>query len=89
MNGFSEGQLPKRFRSDDYQVLVIAETYQTGSDEPLLHIMYVEKKVEGVKVSRPCLVSTGSPGKTDTFVLDFVNSAEDIQSAFAPFYERA
>ena len=59
-NGFSEGQLPKQFGSDDYQVLVIAETYQTGFDEPLLHIMYVDEKVEGVRVSRPCLVSTGS-----------------------------
>ncbi|WP_124394195.1 hypothetical protein [Rhodococcus wratislaviensis] len=61
-NGFSEGQLPKQFGSDDYQVLVIAETYQTGFDEPLLHIMYVDEKVKtkGVRVSRPCLVSTGS-----------------------------
>ena len=61
-NGFSEGQLPKQFGSDDYQVLVIAETYQTGFDKPLLHIMYVDEKVKtkGVRVSRPCLVSTGS-----------------------------
>ena len=49
MNGFSEAQLPKRFREDDYQVLVVAEKYQTGFDEPLLHTMYVDKKLAGVE----------------------------------------
>ncbi|MCZ4587624.1 DEAD/DEAH box helicase family protein [Rhodococcus opacus] len=89
MNGFSEGLLPKRFRSDDYQVLVVAEKYQTGFDEPLLHTMYVDKKLEGVKaVQTLSRLNRIAPGKTDTFVLDFVNSAEDIQAAFAPFYER-
>ncbi|MDG3014145.1 type I restriction endonuclease subunit R [Speluncibacter jeojiensis] len=89
MNGFSEGQLSKRFRSDDYQVLVVAEKYQTGFDEPLLHTMYVDKKLEGVKaVQTLSRLNRIAPGKSDTFVLDFVNSAEDIQAAFAPFYER-
>jgi len=49
MNGFSESALPKRFASDDYQILVVAEKYQTGFDQPLLHTMYVDKKLEDVK----------------------------------------
>jgi len=89
MNGFSEGQLPKRFRSDDYQVLVVAEKYQTGYDEPLLHTMYVDKLLEGVRaVQTLSRLNRIAPGKSDTFVLDFVNTAEDIRAAYAPFYEQ-
>ncbi|MBD2759639.1 type I restriction endonuclease subunit R [Yimella sp. cx-573] len=89
MNGFGEGQLPKKFKSDDYQVLIVAEKYQTGFDEPLLHTMYVDKKLDSVKaVQTLSRLNRIAPGKTDTFVLDFVNSAEDITAAFAPFFER-
>lgn len=89
MNGFSEKQLPKKFKTDDYQVLVVAEKYQTGYDEPLLHTMYVDKKLDGVKaVQTLSRLNRTAPGKTDTFVLDFVNKADDIQAAFAPFFER-
>lgn len=89
MNGFSEGQLPTKFHSDDYQVLIVAEKYQTGFDEPLLHTMYVDKKLDGVRaVQTLSRLNRIAPGKTDTFVLDFVNDADDIQEAFKPFYER-
>lgn len=89
MNGFSEGQLPKKFKTDEYQVLIVAEKYQTGFDEPLLHAMYVDKKLDNVRaVQTLSRLNRIAPGKTDTFVLDFVNDADDIQAAFAPFYER-
>ncbi|KRE92927.1 restriction endonuclease subunit R [Nocardioides sp. Soil774] len=90
MNGFGEGQLPTRFREDGYQVLVVAEKYQTGFDEPLLHTMYVDKKLAGVKaVQTLSRLNRTHPGKEDTFVLDFANSAEEIQDAFEPFYEES
>lgn len=89
LNGFPESQLPKRFR-DDFQVLVVAEKYQTGFDEPLLHTMYVDKKLAGVKaVQTLSRLNRTHPGKQDTFVLDFANSAEEIQEAFEPFYEQS
>ena len=90
MNGFGEGQLPKRFASGDYQVLVVAEKYQTGFDQPLLHTMYVDKKLSGVKaVQTLSRLNRIHPGKTDTFVLDFANSAQEIQEAFEPFFEQS
>lgn len=89
LNGFSESQLPKRFR-EDFQVLVVAEKYQTGFDEPLLHTMYVDKKLAGVKaVQTLSRLNRMHPGKEDTFVLDFANTAEEIQDAFADFYEQS
>lgn len=82
-----ENQLPVRFH-EDYNVLIVADKYQTGFDEPLLHTMFVDKPLSGVKavqtlsrLNRTCL------GKVDTFVLDFVNKAEDIQKAFQPYYQ--
>ncbi|MFD2638107.1 type I restriction endonuclease subunit R [Piscibacillus salipiscarius] len=88
MNGFSEGELPDKFHSDDYQVLLVAEKYQTGFDEPLLHTMYVDKKLDGIKaVQTLSRLNRTCKGKNDTFVLDFVNEAEDIQKAFEPYYE--
>jgi type I restriction enzyme R subunit len=73
----------------DYQVLIVAEKYQTGFDEPLLHTMYVDKKLEGVKaVQTLSRLNRTIPGRKDgTFVLDFANTAEDIAEAFKPFYE--
>ena len=86
MNKFPEKELPERFE-DEYQVLVVAEKYQTGFDQPLLHTMYVDKKLDGVKaVQTLSRLNRAAEGKEDTFVLDFVNDAEDIQKAFAPFY---
>jgi len=90
INGFPEGQLPKRFRGDDYQVLVVAEKYQTGFDEPLLHTMYVDKKLAGVAaVQTLSRLNRTHPGKEDTFVLDLANTIEEIQDAFEPFYEES
>ena len=91
INGFSESQLPRRFREDeDKRLLVVAEKYQTGFDEPLLHTMYVDKKLSGVKaVQTLSRLNRTHPGKEDTFVLDFANSAEEIREAFEPFYEES
>ena len=89
LNGFGEKELPKRFDTDDYQVLVVAEKYQTGFDQPLLHTMYVDKKLADVKaVQTLSRLNRIAPGKDDTFVLDFANDAEDIVAAFEPFYRQ-
>jgi type I restriction enzyme R subunit len=90
MNGFGEAQLPRRFGEDDYQVLVVAEKYQTGFDQPLLHTMYVDKPLAGVKaVQTLSRLNRIHPDKDDTFVLDFANDPEVIAQAFAEFYEEA
>jgi type I restriction enzyme R subunit len=76
LNGFGEKELPKRFDTDDYQVLVVAEKYQTGYDQPLLHTMNVDKKLADVKaVQTLSRLNRIASGKEDTFVLDFVNDA--------------
>ncbi len=82
-----ESQLPERFH-EDYNVLIVADKYQTGFDEPLLHTMFVDKPLSGVKaVQTLSRLNRTCPGKNDTFVLDFVNKADDIQAAFQPFYQ--
>ncbi|SDZ00342.1 type I restriction enzyme, R subunit [Proteiniborus ethanoligenes] len=88
MNKFKESELPDRFATDEYQVLLVAEKYQTGFDQPLLHTMYVDKKLSGVKaVQTLSRLNRTCGGKEDTFILDFVNKAEDIQEAFKPYYQ--
>ena len=83
----SEARLPQWFDGDDYQVLVVAEKYQTGFDQPLLHTMYVDKVLAGVNaVQTLSRLNRTAPGKTDTFVLDFANDAEEIQDAFEPYF---
>ncbi len=83
----AESQTKQEFH-DNFNVLIVAEKYQTGFDEPLLHTMIVDKKLKGVKaVQTLSRLNRTCPGKTDTFVLDFVNKAEDIQKAFQPFYQ--
>ncbi|GAA3740006.1 type I restriction enzyme R subunit [Spinactinospora alkalitolerans] len=109
LNGFSEGELPKRFaytRADDrlasartgsgakreYRILVVAEKYQTGFDQPLLTTMYVEKRLKSVAaVQTLSRLNRTHPRKAqdDLFVLDFANEADDVQEAFRPFYEEA
>lgn len=82
-----EKQLPAEFASDNFNVLIVAEKYQTGFDEPLLHTMFVDKKLKGVKaVQTLSRLNRIYPDKEDTFILDFVNSKEEIEEAFAPFY---
>ena len=88
INKFKETELPEKFGTDEYQVLIVAEKYQTGFDQPLLHTMYVDKKLPGLKaVQTLSRLNRISKGKDDTFILDFVNKAEDIQEAFRPYYE--
>jgi type I restriction enzyme R subunit len=89
MNGFPESQTADRFASDDYQVLVVAEKFQTGFDQPLLHTMYVDKVLTGLNaVQTLSRLNRIHPQKSETFVLDFRNELEEIQEAFRPYYER-
>ncbi len=84
----SERQLPERFASPDYQVLLVANKYQTGFDQPLLCAMYVDKRLDGVQaVQTLSRLNRKIPGKENPFVLDFVNEAEDIYKAFKPYYD--
>jgi type I restriction enzyme R subunit len=86
--GIKERQLPERFGSDKFQVLIVAEKYQTGFDQPLLHTMYVDKRLADVQaVQTLSRLNRTAVGKEDTFVLDFVNETEEIQNAFRPYYE--
>ena len=87
--GIPETQLRTEFAGDDYQVLLVANKYQTGFDQPLLCAMYVDKKLAGVQaVQTLSRLNRFHPGKDQTFVLDFVNEAEEIREAFQPFYEQ-
>lgn len=84
----SESALPVAFDTDDFNVLVVANKYQTGFDQPLLHTMYVDKRLSGVQaVQTLSRLNRSCPGKEDTFVLDFVNDAEEIRRSFQPYYE--
>ncbi len=84
----SEARLPERFNSPDYQVLLVADKYQTGFDQPLLHTMYVDKRLDGVQaVQTLSRLNRKIPGKDAPFVLDFVNDPEDIYTAFKPYYD--
>ncbi|MFU0789737.1 type I restriction endonuclease subunit R [Virgibacillus proomii] len=83
-----ENQLKETFHGDDFNLLIVAEKYQTGFDEPLLHTMFVDKKLRGVKaVQTLSRLNRTMQGKKDTFILDFVNTEEEILEAFQPFYE--
>ena len=85
----SESALPARFASPDYQILLVAEKYQTGFDQPLLQAMYVDKRLDGVQaVQTLSRLNRTAPGKEPPFVLDFVNDPEDIREAFAPYYDQ-
>lgn len=88
MNGFSEDRLPKMFDSDDYNVLLVANKYQTGFDQPKLCAMYVLKKLRGVNAVQTLsrLNRTCPPWDKKTFILDFVNTYDDIVKAFEPYY---
>jgi len=84
----SEKQLPERFASPEYQVLLVANKYQTGFDQPLLMAMYVDKRLDGVQaVQTLSRLNRMVPGKETPFVLDFVNETEDIYRAFKPYFD--
>lgn len=88
LNGIKEKELPAKFGTDDYQLLLVADKYQTGFDQPLLHTMYVDKKLSGVQaVQTLSRLNRINPGKEDTFVLDFANEEEDIRASFQPYYQ--
>lgn len=88
LNGFGEKELPKKFATSEFQILLVADKYQTGFDQPLLHTMYVDKKLSGVRaVQTLSRLNRTVNGKEDTFVLDFVNDRQEIVDAFQPYYE--
>jgi type I restriction enzyme, R subunit len=89
-HGIREKELPEKFASQEYQVLLVAEKYQTGFDQPLLHTMYVDKRLTGIQaVQTLSRLNRIHPLKEDTFVLDFVNDREEIREAFKTYYEGA
>ncbi|MBZ5590562.1 MAG: putative DNA binding domain-containing protein, partial [Acidobacteriia bacterium] len=88
MNGFPEGQTAKTFERPEYRFLIVANKFQTGFDQPLLHTMYVDKKLGGVNaVQTLSRLNRTHPEKKGTMVLDFANDAEEIKAAFEPYYE--
>ncbi len=88
LNKIKEKELPEKFATEEYQLLLVADKYQTGFDQPLLHTMYVDKKLNGVKaVQTLSRLNRTCPGKKDTFVLDFVNDRDTILSSFQPYFE--
>ncbi len=89
VNGFPDSQTPDQFDTDDWQILVVAEKYQTGFDQPKLYAMYVDKTLTGLAaVQTLSRLNRTMNGKTGTFVLDFRNTVDDIQEAFEPWYAR-
>lgn len=88
--GIREKELPERFGTQEYQVLLVAEKYQTGFDQPLLHTMYVDKRLAGIQaVQTLSRLNRIHPLKEETFILDFVNDREEIRGAFKIYYEGA
>lgn len=89
LNGFSSASIPKEFKKNEYRFLLVANKFQTGFDQPLLHTMYVDKKLGGVNaVQTLSRLNRSHPLKNETFVLDFANTAEDIEKAFKPYFEK-
>jgi type I restriction enzyme R subunit len=88
LNHFSSAAIPEEFKKSEYRFLIVANKYQTGFDQPLLHTMYVDKKLGGVNaVQTLSRLNRTTAGKKDTFVLDFVNDADEIKKSFDPFFE--
>jgi type I restriction enzyme R subunit len=87
VNGFPDSQTARKFDTDDYHILIVAEKFQTGFDQPLLHAMYVDKPLNGLAaVQTLSRLNRQHKDKDDTFVLDFANTTDDIAAAFQPFY---
>lgn len=87
INVFSDKETPNIFKKDEYKFLIVADKYQTGYDEPLLHTMYVDKKLNDVKaVQTLSRLNRSHKRKFDTCVLDFYNEADEIKKAFQPYY---
>lgn len=89
-DGICEKELPEKFATAEYQVLLVAEKYQTGFDQPLLHTMYVDKRLAGLQaVQTLSRLNRTHPIKEDTFILDFVNDPEEIRDAFKVYHKGA
>lgn len=89
-NGIKEKELPEKFSTPEYHVLLVAEKYQTGFDQPLLHTMYVDKRLSGIQaVQTLSRLNRIHPLKEDTFILDFINEREEIRQSFKTYYEGA
>jgi len=87
LNGFPSGEIADRIQEDPYRFLICADKFQTGYDEPLLHTMYVDKALSGIKaVQTLSRLNRGHPKKRDVFVLDFQNDTETIEKSFADYY---
>ncbi len=87
LNGFPGSEIPKRFNESRYRFLIVAEKFQTGFDQPLLHTMYIDKKLAGVQaVQTLSRLNRARAQKDGTFVIDFANTAQEIQEAFEPYY---
>lgn len=87
LNGFASSLIEKTFQEDPYRFLIVADKFQTGYDEPLLHTMYVDKQLSGIKaVQTLSRLNRAHPQKHDTFVLDFMNDSDTIEAAFADYY---
>jgi len=87
LNGFPSNSIPDKIQEDPYRFLICADKFQTGYDEPLLHTMYVDKPLSGIKaVQTLSRLNRAHPQKHDTFVLDFMNDADTIRESFAPYY---
>jgi len=87
MNHFSSAAIPEEFKKSEYRFLIVASKYQTGFDQPLLHTMYVDKILGGVNaVQTLSRLNRTASGKKDTFVMDFVNSTDEIKKSFEPYY---
>lgn len=87
MNGFAETELPRQFDGEAFNVLVVAEKYQTGFDQPKLVAMYVDRRLSGLQaVQTLARLNRIYPGKSRTYILDFRNTVEEIQAAFKPYY---
>ena len=87
LNGFPESSTAERFQEDPYRILICADKFQTGYDEPLLHTMYVDKHLSGIRaVQTLSRLNRFHPKKSDTFVLDFMNTTEVIQESFSDYY---
>lgn len=88
INGFPSSQIEKKFRKDPYRILIVADKFQTGYDEPLLHTMYVDKGLADIKaVQTLSRLNRCHSGKSDVFVLDFANDPSEIQKAFEKYYK--
>jgi len=86
--GISDREIPKKFETEEYQVLIAADKFQTGFDQPLLHTMYVDKRLAGIQaVQTLSRLNRTHSGKEDTFVLDFYNDRDEILKAFQDYYE--